>query len=122
MRILDENNVEIENPDLELGDLKEEKLFVAHHEAIEAVAEVFHYEYTVYSNGGRDRRKVVDVEAVEAAEAWDEYEDIFRYIPFTEEEMAERKKAAEEAYFASAEYRIATLEAALELLLSGATE
>ena len=122
MRIFDENHVELEAPDLALGYLKEDKRFLQHHEAIEGVEEVFHYEYTVYPNGGRDRHKVIDVEAVDEVEAWDEYEEILRYILYTEEELEERRKAEEEAYRNSPEYRIKELEAALELLLSGVTE
>lgn len=94
MRILDENGIEIVSLDLEKGYLKEESLFVMHHEAIEAVEEVWHYETIAeYPNGGKDVAKVIDVQGVEAQEAWDEYEDILRYILYTEEELAERKRA-----------------------------
>ena len=123
MRILDEHNIEIENPDYELGYLKEETLFIQHHEAVEAVAEEGHFEVIAeYPNGGKDVKWVIDVAAVEAAEAWDEYEEIYRYVLYTEEELAERQRLAEEAYRNSPEYRIKELEAALELLLSGVTE
>lgn len=89
MRILDENNVEITNPDLSLGHLVEEEVFVAHHPAVEAVRDQWHYE-TVYEylNGGKDVVKVVDVPGMEAKDAWDEYETIKRYVPYTEEELA----------------------------------
>lgn len=89
MRILDENNVEITSPDLSLGHLVEEEVFVAHHPAVEEVPEQWHYE-TVreYPGGGRDVVKVVDVPWVEAKAAWDEYETIRRYVPYTEEELA----------------------------------
>ena len=89
MRILDENNVEITSPDLSLGHLVEEEVFVAHHPAAEEVPEQWHYE-TVYEylNGGKDVVKVVDVPGVEAKDAWDEYETIKRYVPYTEEELA----------------------------------
>lgn len=123
MRILDEHNIEIENPDSELGYLKEETLFIQHHEAVEAVAETGHFEVIAeYPNGGKDVKWIIDVAAVEAAEAWDEYEDIYRYVLYTAEELAERQRLAEEAYRNSPEYRIKELEAALELLLSGVTE
>ena len=122
MRILDENNLEIESPNLEIGYLIPDRIFIQHHEAVEAVEEQFHYEYTVFPNGGKEREKIIDVEAVEAVDAWDEYEDILRYVLYTEEELEQRKKAAEEAYKQSPEYRIEELEAALELLLSGVTE
>ena len=94
MRILDENNVEITSPDLSLGHLVEEAVFVAHHPAVEAVRERWHYE-TVYEylNGGKDVVKVVDVPGVEAKDAWDEYETIKRYVPYTEEELAALEEA-----------------------------
>lgn len=88
MRILNENNVEITSPDLTLGYLKEDKIFVQHHEAIEFVPEVWHYEVVAeYPNGGKDIRKVIDTPAVLAQDAWDEYENIQRYIPYTEAEL-----------------------------------
>jgi hypothetical protein len=98
MRIFDENNVEIleENVDFGLGYLTEDKMFVQHHEAIEAVEEVSHYEVIAeYPNGGKDVKKVIDVEAVEAKEAWDEYEDIMRFVAYTEEEIAAMKMEAD---------------------------
>ena len=98
MRILDENGIEIESPDLEKGYLKEDSLFIMHHEAVEAVEEQGHWETIAeYPNGGKDVDWIIDVEAVEAAEAWDEYEDILRYILYTEEELAEREAAKKEA-------------------------
>lgn len=122
MRILDENGIEIESPDLEKGYLKEESLFIMHHEAVEALEEVWHYETVAeYPNGGKDVAKVIDVQGVEAQEAWDEYEDILRYILYTEEELAEIEKAKEEAYKKTAEYRVSELEAMMNALL-GVTE
>ena len=89
MRILDENNVEITAPDLTLGHLVEEEVFVAHHPAVEEVPEQWHYEtIQEYPGGGKDVVKVVDVPGVEAKDAWDEYETIKRYVPYTEEELA----------------------------------
>ena len=44
------------------------------------------------------------------------------YHPYSEEELAELEAAREAAYRSTPEYRIAELEAALELLLSGVTE
>ena len=108
MRILDENNVEITVPDLTLGHLVEEEVFVAHHPAVEAVREQWHYE-TVYEylNGGRDVVKVVDVPGVEAKDAWDEYETIKRYVPYTEEELAALEEARNKP---TLESRVETLE------------
>ena len=108
MRILDENNVEITSPDLTLGHLVEEEVFVAHHPAVEAVREQWHYE-TVYEylNGGKDVVKVIDVPGMEAKDAWDEYETIKRYVPYTEEELAALEEARNKP---TLESRVETLE------------
>ena len=114
MRILDENNIEIESPNLELGYLKPDRMFIQHHDAVEAVAEEGHYEVIAeYPNGGKDVKWVIDVEAVEAAEAWDEYEDVLRYVLYTEEQLAEREEQKKQ----TPEYRIAELESLMDLLL-----
>lgn len=98
MRILDHNGNELHEVDYEKGYLTEEKLFIQHHEAIEAVEEEGHFEVIKeYPNGGKDVDWKIDVPAVEAVDAWDEYEDILRYTPFTEEEIAEREAQQKEA-------------------------
>lgn len=38
---------------------------------------------------------VIDVERKEAQDAWDETEDFYRWIPYTEEELEEQRKAQE---------------------------
>lgn len=125
MRILDINNVEIESPDFNLGYLKHDTVFVQHHEAVEAVEEQGHEEIIAeYKNHkgevyGRDVAWIVDVEAVEAKEAWDEYEDIQRYVLYTEEELAEIEK---QRNIPTAEERIAALEAALLELMGVAID
>ena len=111
MRILDENNIELtkEEVNLELGYLKPESIISIHHEAIEEVKEVGHYEVIAeYPNGGKDVIWVIDVPGIEAKEAWDEYEDIQRYVLYTEEELAARdaeKKAKEEEAMLNAQLR-----------------
>lgn len=93
MRILDMNGMELDSPDLSRGYLTEEEILIAHHDAVEAVQEQWHYETTaVYPNGGKDVAKVVDVPGVEAKDAWDEYETVQRYIPYTDEELEERNR------------------------------
>jgi hypothetical protein len=88
MRIFDVNNVEIKNPDLSRGYLREDRIFARHHEAVEPVEEQWHYEIVAeYPNGGKDIRKVIDVVGVKAQDAWDEYENIHRYIEYTEDEL-----------------------------------
>ena len=93
MRILDLNNNEVLNPDYSLGYVVEENVFVAHHNAVEAVKEVGHYETVAeYPNGGKDVKWVVDVVGVQAKDAWDEYEDILRYKEYTAEELAKKEE------------------------------
>lgn len=88
MKILDTNGNELVNPDLEKGRLEPDKLFVAHHKAVEGVQEAGHYETVAeYPNGGKEVAWVVDVPGVAAQPEWDEYEDIQRYIPYTDEEL-----------------------------------
>lgn len=104
MKIIDSNGVEIANPDLTLGYLKQETQTI-HHDAVAGVEEVSHYEYKTYPNGGRDRWKVVDVPGVDPQPALDEEVPVQRYIRYTAEELAaqaEAKKKAEEAAAAEA--------------------
>ena len=102
MKILDQNDNEIqpEDVDYRLGKLSDDKIFIQHHDAVEAVGEQGHYEtLQEYPNGGKDVEWKVDVPCVEAKEAWDEYEDIQRYTKFTAEELkanAEREAQAVE--------------------------
>lgn len=119
MKILDKSGIEMESPDLTKGYLKEERTLVKHHEAIEYVPDEGHWEIIrEYPNGGKDAVFVADVPGVEPKEAWDEYETVLRYTPYTPEELAEieanRKPTTEE--------QIAELREALDLLLSGVTE
>lgn len=94
--IYNEQMERIENPDLTLGYLRPGTR-TKHHEAVDGVQEVWHYETVAeYPNGGMDVRKVVDVQGVEAQAAWDEEIPIQIYVPFTQEELdrieAERNK------------------------------
>ena len=121
MQIIDINGNSIENPDLTLGYLKHETQ-TAHHDAVEGVEEVWHYEFKTYPNGGKDRWKVVDVPGVAAQEAYDEQVDVQRYVLYTAEELAAqekaRKEAEEKAQLPTTEERLAALEAAMLDLLA----
>ena len=112
--IYNEQMESIEHPDLTLGYLRPGTR-MEHHEAVEGVQEVWHYETVAeYPNGGMDVRKVVDVQGVEAQATWDEEIPIQIYVPFTQEELdrmeAERNKP-------TTEERVAQLEAQNEVLL-----
>ena len=107
MRILDENNIEIEKPDFSKGYLKPDSIFVCHHEATEEVEEVGHYEVVKeYPNGGKDVEYIIDTPAVEAREAWDEFEDIQRFVPFKEKEIATRRIAELKQFLCNTDYHV----------------
>ena len=96
MEIYNEAMERIDSPDLSLGYMTD-GVRTVHHDAVEGVTEVWHYE-TVreYPNGGRDVKRVVDVPGVAAREAWDEEIPIQIYVPYTQQELdrmeAERNK------------------------------
>lgn len=112
--IYNEQMEHIENPDLTLGYLRPSTR-TEHHDAVEGVTEVWHYETIAeYPNGGKDVQKVIDVPGVAARAAWDEEIPIQIYVPYTQEEFdridAERNKP-------TTEERVAQLEAQNETLL-----
>lgn len=113
MKIIDSNGVEIATPDLTKGYLKPETQTI-HHDAVAGVEEVSHYEtIREYPNGGKDVKKIVDVKAVPAQDAYDEEVEVQRYVLYTAKELAaqaEAKKKAEEAAAAEAKKK-AELEA-----------
>ena len=97
MKIYNQSKTEIlENPDLEKGYLKQDKIVTKTIPAQEEVKEQFHYEYKVYPNGGKDQIKVVDVEYRPAKPESYEYEDIQIYKPYTEEEYINNLRAKRE--------------------------
>lgn len=100
MRILNQDKTkELNEYDIDLtrGHLVADKIFVQHHEAVLPVEEQGHYETIAeYPNGGKDVKWVVDTPAVKAKEAYDEYEDVQVYIPYTSEELKERLREKRE--------------------------
>ena len=110
MKILDKHNNRIEQPDLEKGRLKNDRIFVKHHDAIEGVAEKGHWNTVAeYPNGGKDVEWIVDVPGIAAKEAWDEFEDILRYEEYTEEELVELSKPTVEERLISIEQKLETM-------------
>ena len=98
MKILDKENNEITSPDLEKGYLKNETIVIKHHDAVEAKPGKSHIEVVKeYENGGKDVITVWDEKPTEAKEAWDETEEIQRYIPYSADELEKIAKAKEEA-------------------------
>lgn len=94
--------------DYENGYLKSDKLFITHHDAIigkpadkiaqELMAQGivcnlradgnWYKQVKVYENGGTDEEEIKPIKAVEA---YDEYEDIQVYVPYTAQEIEERR-------------------------------
>ena len=120
MEIYDQEGNPVTNYDPARGRLKQQ-VRIIHHEAVDAVEEQGHWETVAEypETGGKDVAWVIDVQGVEAREAWDEEETYWLYIPYTEEEL---EQMAEAAQLPTQAERIKELEEALELLLSGVTE
>ena len=97
MRVFNEDKTqELKEYDLNKGHLELDKLFIRHHKAVEEIKEQWHYETIAeYPNGGKDVSKVIDVPYQAPQEAFDEYEDIYVYIPYTDEELEELNKPSE---------------------------
>lgn len=118
MRTIDENGNEITNPDLSKGRIVIESILICHHPEILPVEEVWHYEIAAtYPNGGEDVERVVDVEGSSGVPAWDEYEEVERYILYTKEELDQIAEAEKN----SLPNRIKDLEDALHMILTGVT-
>lgn len=111
MRIIDADGIDIDDPDLSLGQLVAETIVIESHPAAPEVEEV-REEVLVWPEPGMpewdDRdddgnllaalyREEVVREWQPAQDAWDETEDVLRYVPYTEEELAEIARAEAEA-------------------------
>lgn len=96
MKVYDEKlMVELKEYDLTKGYLEDAQIVSKHHEA---TPRKFHLEVMQHDSISGLRHEVEDAPA---QPAWDEYEAVKRYVPYTEEELAEKateaeKKAAEE--------------------------
>ena len=93
MKIYNETKTEIiENPDLKLGRLKDDRILVDVIPAQEEIKEVYHYEYVLYENGGRDRIKIVDTPYQPKKPQEEIYEDIQVYIPYSQKELISKQE------------------------------
>ena len=105
MKIYDESlENKLENPDLEKGKLVATKRFVAHHDEQprRVRKEVMPKTIPLYPPNGLRR----EIEESPYIAAWDEYEDVQKYVPYTQEELdkiAADKKAEEDRLAAEAE-------------------
>lgn len=82
----------LEEYDLNKGYLKEDVL-TTHYPEVKEIKEQGHYvTIAEYPSGGKDVEWVVDVKGVEYQPARDEEEQIYVYVPYTQEEIIENKK------------------------------
>lgn len=112
--IYDTDGNVLENPDMSLGHVEYEQRVKVHHEAVPAQEEKFEWHVlpgTEKLHPGGLRQKVITQKATPAREAWDEYESIRVYHPYTEEELAEINKPSLEDRVTAVE------EAVLEMML-----
>lgn len=116
MRILDKDGNELDPSTIDgnKGRLTVEQVLKQHHAAVDAVPEQGHWAPVDGHDGAS--AWIVDVPATRAYPAWDEYETIRRYTPYTEEELEER--ARERAESETATLREAQLPAAMSLLMA----
>lgn len=82
MRVFDETKTtELYVYDLEQGFLRNDKIITNHHPAVKEVRRKVEH---IFPNGGKSLEWVVDVPA---KDAWDEYEEIQVYVPYTAEQL-----------------------------------
>ena len=96
MRIVDAQGNEILNVDYDKGTTEPHKILIAHHDAIEHKDAV--YENVLVYEGEKGKLyeyRLVSPE-VYAQDAWDEYEDVLLYTPYTAEQLVEIAKQKEE--------------------------
>ena len=106
MKIYDESGQLIATPDLDKGWLETAQCLVARHPEEPGRPAVTHTE--VMAGTKNLRKLVVDQPEVPAKDAWDEYEAVQVYHPYTSEELAQREQSA--VHDREYERRLAALE------------
>ena len=97
---------ELQNPDLTRGKLETAQRVTVHHEAVPASVRYEVMADTITADCPEGLRQEI---TTPAQEAWDEYEEVQRYVPYTDAELAEiaekaqAEKAAAEAATKAAE-------------------
>ena len=90
MRIFDETKtLELveKQIDREKGYLKPDKLFIMHHEAVEGKEAVYSDRIEILPNGSTQTWKDLITPKIDSKEAYDEFDDIMVYIPYSKEEI-----------------------------------
>lgn len=92
MRVFNkEKSQELFYYDLEKGYLTNDRLLVKTHPSIPATDGVGHYKYKNFPNGGVEREWIWDIEPKPEVKELEEYEDIKIYVPYTEEQLTEKR-------------------------------
>ncbi len=98
MKVYDDKlMVELKEYDLTKGHLEDAEIISKHHEAVERQVHYEVMEGTITKENPEGLRR--EIEDVPAQAAWDEYEAVKRYVPYTDEELAaiaEQKKEQDE--------------------------
>ena len=108
MKIYDETKtyqISLETIDFEKGYLKLDKLFVKYHETVEAKEAVYDTVTKKLDNGSKETYHPLISPAVEAKEAYDEYEDIQVFVLYTETELAQREILKLKQQLSSTDYQ-----------------
>ena len=83
---------ELQNPDMALGKLETAKRVTVHHEAVPASVRYEVMTRTVTADFPDGLRREI---TTPAQDAWDEYEEVQRYVPYTDAELADIAKKAQ---------------------------
>ena len=83
---------ELQNPDLTRGKLETAQRVTVHHEAVPASVRYEVMPGTVTADFPEGLRQEI---TAPAQEAWDEYEEVQRYVPYTDAELAEIAEKAQ---------------------------
>lgn len=83
---------ELQNPDMTLGKLETAKRVTVHHEAVPASVRYEVMTGTVTADFPDGLRQEI---TTPAQGAWDEYEEVHRYVPYTDAELADIAEKAQ---------------------------
>lgn len=83
---------ELQNPDMTLGKLETAKRVTVHHEAVPASVRYEVMTGTVTADFPDGLRQEIKTPA---QDAWDEYEEVQRYVPYTDAELADIAEKAQ---------------------------
>ena len=105
MKIINAQGEVLTAPDLTLGYLQPERRLLCHHEAVPEQAMQFHLEEVEsFPNGGKIVERIIDTPHRDAQAAWDEYEEVLVYTPYTQQELVQMEIADLKEQLANTDY------------------